>query len=265
MPIVLGTSEGEESSGFQYADVTGVSYEYPRRYVKLIVPGEQFVYHLNGQGYTGMGIIGDIRASSKPDHFICSILDYQPFESTVPFRDANKEFYEADPDRGILRVVFQAGVRRVRTEAFERIVGVAVRPHRPRVSSSSGYASSAVAIAVERISVDLALQWLAREFPGASITEMPHNNPGFDIVVGPLSQPDLFVEVKGTQSFLPSFFMSEGERQFSLHNAASYLLLVVSQIDRSNPNSGTIRTHWGSVEAPAVALEPTQWRAVLSR
>ncbi len=39
MPLVLATAEGKERSGYLYDDRTGVSYEYPNRYAKLVQTG----------------------------------------------------------------------------------------------------------------------------------------------------------------------------------------------------------------------------------
>ena len=43
MPLVFGESEAT-AAGITYEDRTGVSYQYPRNYRRIIKPGEQFVY-----------------------------------------------------------------------------------------------------------------------------------------------------------------------------------------------------------------------------
>ena len=40
MPIILYTGEGPSRAGYVYDDRTGVSYEFPDRYLSMIQPGE---------------------------------------------------------------------------------------------------------------------------------------------------------------------------------------------------------------------------------
>ncbi|MCW2501679.1 MAG: hypothetical protein JWN87_3355, partial [Frankiales bacterium] len=122
---------------------------------------------------------------------------------------------------------------------------------------------SKTAKAVERLSVSVAMSNLRARFPGVEVVEMPPNNPGFDIRVGPESEALLHVEVKGTQSAEPVFFMSEGEREFSVRHATRYELLVVTGIDLVQEEFLEIHRRSGGVSFEVAELKPSQWRAKL--
>lgn len=106
------------------------------------------------------------------------------------------------------------------------------------------------------------MEWLADNYSGSLLAEMPHSNPGFDIAVGEVADPTLYVEVKGTQTAESSFFLSEGERKFSVAHSERYLLVVISGI---NLKSGAfhLRYHGGAVAGEAFDLQATQWRGLL--
>jgi hypothetical protein len=260
MPIVLYTGEGTEQSGYVYNDITGVSYEYPERYRKLVVTGEPFVYHMPGQ-YTGSGIIGAISPSQKPGHFVCEILDYEPFENPVPLKNEFGDAIESEPGSG-KSVYYSQGVRPLSWPAFQAILGTATS-FEWLSPPPGGYARPEEAKAVEKSSVKTALRWLKAEYDGEAVTEMPHNNPGFDILVGDPKKPLKYAEVKGTRSFKPVFWMSEGERRFSVANSARYLLVVVSGVDLAGVSRPTVRVRPGAIDDVAF-MEPSQWRGVLS-
>ena len=129
MPLVFASSEAT-ASGHSYDDRTGVSYEYPSRYRKLIQEGESFVYYrgrrkagggIQPQVYFGMGTVGLIREDAKdPHHLQCAIVNYVQFPTPVPFRAEDGSPLEASGDR---RGYYQPGVRRITDEEFNEIVG----------------------------------------------------------------------------------------------------------------------------------------------
>jgi hypothetical protein len=104
---------------------------------------------------------------------------------------------------------------------------------------------------------------VASLWPTHPIEQMPRNNPGFDIRVGPAGAENWYYEVKGTQASDPLFFMSEGERKFSLREARRYTLLVVVGIDLRNGTHGSIVRRDGEVGGADVELETAQWRGRL--
>ena len=94
------------------------------------------------------------------------------------------------------------------------------------------YASPIDSKEVDEVGMAIAMDEVRSAYPSETITEMEHNNEGFDILVGPADSPVRFVEVKSTRSRRPVFNMSEAERKFSVANASRYSLLIIAGIDR---------------------------------
>ncbi len=271
-------------SGHHYDDRTGVSYEFPPRYRRAIVAGRRFIYYRGGVGisiphYFGSGIVGEVRASQNPGLLECDVLDYRPFDAVVPFKDEAGNRLEPG---GEGRMFYRSGVRRISEETFERILelgdhppvsdasrdDVAVKPapdnarQRPRPRHAQ-YAPSEVARAVEDFAVQRACAWLAARYRGCTVTVMPRNNPGFDIrVTDPQGSVVRFVEVKGTSAGQPSFYLSEGERQFSIAEAARFTLVVVWAVSLGTGECEISRSD-GAVELPGIVLTPRQFQGTL--
>src|SRR5688500_9112137 len=105
MPLVFAENEATES-GISYDDRTGISYQYPARYRRVIQPGERFVYYRGRrsksgsripQVYFGCGVVGDI--SPDEGRFLCEVLDYKPFAVPISFKDANGNYFESGASR----------------------------------------------------------------------------------------------------------------------------------------------------------------------
>lgn len=96
-------------------------------------------------------------------------------------------------------------------------------------------------------------------WPGAEIERQPHNNPGFDIRVGPADDVVRFVEVKGTTMPRPAFFLSEGERRFSVANAERYTALIVHSIDLAR-GAYELYRHDGAIAPSVFTLSTRQWQ-----
>lgn len=272
-------------SGHHYDDRTGVSYEFPPRYRKAIVPGRRFVYYRGGAGisvphYFGSGIVGELRASQNAGLLVCDILDYRPFATEVPFKDDSGDHLEPGGER---RMHYRSGVRRIPESAFERIIELgdgsavaagavdvgmagAVQTRRAGVRHRvrhAQYAPTEASRAVEEFAVRRAAEWLATRYPGCTIEQMPRNNPGFDIrVVDSPGSVVRYVEVKGTSAGEPSFFISEGERQFSLAESTRFTLVVVWGVDLRTSDC-QISTNDGAVKLPNVVLTPRQFQGTI--
>ncbi len=113
---------------------------------------------------------------------------------------------------------------------------------------------------VDEIGMSIAMDVVRDRFPGLKVTEQPHNDPGFDILVGTKTQPTRYVEVKSTRASEPVFNMSEGERRFSHANASAYSLLFVTGVDIGSRTHGSIRWSDGAIDDEAFQLRPLQWR-----
>ena len=259
------------ASGHKYADVEGVQYEYPTRYQTKIQTGRRFVYYRSGDGtdspfYFGVGIIGEINPSPEAGRHICDILDYRPFEHALPFKDDLGGYREPDGSR---KGYYQPGVRTVSDAVFDQIVAAAATAVPPPGTTPSPrmqparparqYASPEHARRVEALSVRLVATALTGRYPGADVREMPHSNPGYDFEVGPAEAVERFVEVKGTVARYVDFFVSEGERAFSVDQTDRYSLAVVHSIDLERETGVIV---WFDREIDdRFELKPTQWRA----
>jgi hypothetical protein len=133
--VVLVTAHGEPRACYTYDDRTGISYEYPDgRYEAWITTGDRFVYHTPDVGYTGAGVIGEIRSGATARRLVCDILDHEPWDPAVPLKDADGEYFEADP--GVWangRVCWAQGVRRILEDRYDAILaaGSAAVPAAP--------------------------------------------------------------------------------------------------------------------------------------
>jgi len=277
MPLIFAENESTES-GITYADRTGVVYQFPRMYSQIIREGERFIYYRGRrrhdgsrapQVYFGRGIVGRIwEDEGAEDRFLCEILDFEPFPSPVPFKDAGGVYLETG---GARRGYFQRGVRMISEDDFRRILTAAEveveatavdeeeRLGGEALSRHPRYASTADGKLVEEFAVRWAIEEIRRRYPEASIELQPRNNPGFDVLVrtGP-GDSTLFVEVKGSRGG-PRFFLTEGERQFAVTNGGRYRLIVVHEICLA---SGRCKTYWheGAVSIETgFQLKAVQW------
>jgi hypothetical protein len=273
--LVLTQNESTES-GHRYADELGVEYEYPTRYRNRVRPGEPFVYYrgrrraeggLQPQVYLGTGVVGAIRPSETEGRLVCSIEDFDPFPSPLPFKldgDYLEPLGAVPPDRAGL--YFRQGVREIDEETYARILAAAAARDpaagRRKHEAALPWAPPEIARLVDEIAMEIVLGRLEADHPEAIVSRMPHNNPGYDIRVKD-EDGIRFAEVKGTTRALPHFFMSEGERLFSHDHAAHYTLFVVYAVD-TGERTGQVLTREGAVAGDDLALHPVQWEGALA-
>src|SRR4051812_15161292 len=108
MPLVFAENEATES-GIAYDDRTGISYQYPSRYRRLIQPGERFVYYRGRrskagtripQVYFGCGVVGNIAPDGGDGgRLVCEVLDYKPFAHPISFKNPQGKYFENGADR----------------------------------------------------------------------------------------------------------------------------------------------------------------------
>jgi hypothetical protein len=289
MPLVFAESE-VTAAGIAYADRTGISYQYPRRYRRAIQPGERFVYYKGRrkhdgsrapQVYFGAGVVGESKADpGQTDRFVCEILDYRAFPVPVPFKDAGGQYLESGGHR---RGYFQPGVRTISDQDLGRILedaelrsevsassdlSPALTEADLRPETASEYASPDKLRAVEEFAVRTAVEHLRRKFPNFVAQSQARNNPGFDIMMVEADASNeipatrgshFYVEVKGTTRMRPVFFISEGELRFARRNADRFCLLVVYKI-RLDEASCEIFWHRGAIaDGAGFQLNPMQW------
>lgn len=269
MALVLA-SNPNPVSGHVYDDRVGVRYEYPTRYRRLIREGDPFVYYRSRDGavnphYFGSGVIGEIGPStSDPTRLSCRILDYEAFVPTVPFK-AGDDYLESRANG--YRGHFEPGVRPISDEDFERIIRIAGSTALATATSSQlagrpRYASAEDRKLVEDYSVGVASAELGAIYPDCTVEVLPHNEPGHDIEVRRDGQVLRYVEVKGTRSSVPAFFLSEGERAFSARYSDLYTFVIVWEIDLAR-KTHRVSMQDGEIDPVSFSLEATDWQGVL--
>jgi hypothetical protein len=185
------------------------------------------------------------------------VHDAELFADVVPIRDANGDYFETGSQVG---TNWANGVRRIPDAAYDSIMlaaGSTGAPGHP----GPGFASPTHASAMERYSVDVVMDLLGGEFGAPNVREMPVNNPGYDIEV---TTPggELHVEVKGTILPMPSFHLSEGQRQHAELLGERWRIYVVHAIDTSG-HTHEVTTCTGSELAAWGNLQTEAWNGVL--
>lgn len=276
MPLVLTQNE-VTASGHVYADVLGRSYEFPSRYRRRVLAGERFVYYQGRrradgasaqQVYLGVGVIGRIDPADDAGRLVCMIEDFVAFATPVSFKDAQGRYLErgAGERNGGPGLYFQVGVRAVDDETFERVFSAASTDTERggALSGASSYPASETARAVDTVAMKIAEVYLAEQFPRHQVHRMAQNNPGYDFEVrGSSGVVERYIEVKGTIRRGPEFFMSEGERLFSLAHEDMYTLVVVHAIDLVAATGTPMRSD-GAVAGPVAELRARQWTGRLT-
>jgi hypothetical protein len=137
------------------------------------------------QVYLGTGVVGDIRPRSASGRLVCDFLDSSPFPSPVPFKDGRGSYLErGDRVEAISSRVCGLSRRRrsMQSSAGQLLPKGSSGGERPSPRTPGGlYAAPEVARAVEEYSRHIAAAHLRATHPGAAITGMPTNNPGFDL------------------------------------------------------------------------------------
>lgn len=129
------------------------------------------------------------------------------------------------------------------------------------VVDPGGYPDPAAAAKVDRAALPLATAIVQARYPGATVAQQDHGNPGFDFLVTLDGSTIRYVELKSTTRTSGRFFMSEYQRAFSADNGSRYSLLVLAALDIEKE---TCDPHWfdGAVD-DHFALDAIQWRGAL--
>lgn len=112
---------------------------------------------------------------------------------------------------------------------------------------------------VDDLAMELALAQAARLWPQAEVRRMPHSNPGYDIEVRHAAGDTRYVEVKGTRSPDPCFFITAGEVVHSQKHPERYSIWIFHAMDL-DLGTATLAAHDGPVTAEHFELQPVQYR-----
>ena len=268
MPLVFTQNE-VNLNDLEYADVLGETYEFPAKYRNLVSPGEQFVYYRGRRRadgasrtpeYFGTGMVGSV--FTVGDRFQCSVTDYEPFDSIVPFKAGDQYREPRANTHKSVGFFFQEGVRRIDQLSFDSICESGLAPNRkpstPPTKAMPGYPDPAENPVVDEIAMELAMREATSRWPANEIRRMPHNNPGFDIEIRDEAGPIFYVEVKGTRATDPRFFISSGEVAHSVKNADRYSIWIFHSLD-IKARTATLAAHDGAVTKENFDLQPKQY------
>ena len=266
MPLVVTQNLATEE-GHRYRDLLGAQYEYPKRYQGLMRTGEPFVYYRGRRGrargdllyaYIGAGVVGEITPSEDPRLLIALIEDYTPFSASVPLRPDGGYIEHVPAGRGSATgMFFRRSVRPLDEQTYRRILALAgelvplvATPAEP----APGYADPQHARDIDEVGMELAERAARDRWPAASVVRMPHNNPGYDLLIT-LDDGPWYVEVKSTAGSVGQFFLTEGERVFAERHSSRYSLLLISEVD---PVAQTGRNTWrdGALVGEDLVLRP---------
>jgi len=129
-------AENDES---QWDDKTGVSYNFPAKYQRILTPGTRAIYYKGKQKnkrfenkrlskdphYFGVAVIGESTLDKKAEkkEYYCDILTFKPFDTAVPFK-LNEDYIEPIPSSKESNY-WRDGVREVTKETFDKILELA--------------------------------------------------------------------------------------------------------------------------------------------
>ena len=134
----------------EWEDETGVKYHFPKKYLKLVVPGSQFVYYKgrlkdrsfkekrlsDNPHYFGTGKIGKVypdKRSGKGDLF-ATITDFEIFSKAVNFRLNNEYLEAADITKSNH---WRDAIRQIIKEKLEKIISVVNTKKHSKMQHSS--------------------------------------------------------------------------------------------------------------------------------
>jgi hypothetical protein len=107
-----------------------------------------------------------------------------------------------------------------------------------------------------------AVQNLHQRYPHAPIAQQPYDTRGYAVLVGTASQPVAYVNVKATRKLSPCFWLSEGERQFSLEHSLHFLLMNIYAINLESKRY-RVAYHQGAIQPQNCVLVPAYWKVAL--
>lgn len=138
--LVLTENEVNANPGYDWKDKTGIQYHFPHQYRWRMETGTRFIYYrgsLRADGkkrtpeYFGRGVVGRLWQDPETDGaplrqqaWYCSIVDYEEFEKSVPFKDDKGVYLEAGSSE-VARNYFRNGFRTIEKRNFDHILHLA--------------------------------------------------------------------------------------------------------------------------------------------
>jgi len=247
MPLVLTQNE-QSAAAVTYDDRLGTSYEFPKKYQKLVQPGESFVYYrgkrpaaggIQVPHYFGAGVVGAVTPTDD-GRLRCKVTSYRAFGENVPLKQDGHYLEPGANGRPPKEVGlhFRTGVRTIDQIAFDAILAAAglgqVAPNKiatkrveekPLSASGKNKKDELYDIAIALAALEAKTQW-----PSATIFRAPAGQY-FSLIVRHTDGKTHHVAVKATKHEEPRTTLSSGEVIYADRHAANYSLWVFYAMD----------------------------------
>jgi hypothetical protein len=144
--LVLAENEGT-AGDFDWHDVTGERYQFPKNYQNIIRPGMPFVYYSGTRDaagnrkpahYFGSGLIGDVYPDSTTTHlpkgqwkWLADIVNFVPFSANVPMRDSDGNYLELGAPQVPAKNYWGIGVRAIDKAKYDAIIALGAQSSKP--------------------------------------------------------------------------------------------------------------------------------------
>jgi hypothetical protein len=270
MALVLTQNE-KSAARITYDDRLGASYEFPKKYQKLVVAGECFVYYQGKRGiggaqvphYFGTGVTGEVTPASD-GRLRCAIRDHRAFDSVVQFKQDGRYLEPAANGRTPRQVglYFRTGVRVIGHDTFDEIcaIGLVRRAVKKRTLAKFNKASTAdpkitdeADSAVYALAMTLAMAEAKRQWPTGTLFRAPASQQ-FSLAVRLSGGETRHIAVRGTAESKPLIHLSAADISFSRSHAANYSVWAFYDLDLER-GAGKFLSHDGTITERDVDLE----------
>lgn len=251
MPLVLTQNE-KSAASVTYDDRLGATYEFPKRYLKVVVAGKRFIYYQGKRGtrgtqvphYFGTGVVGEVSEASN-GRFRCAIHDYHAFDSVVQFKKDDRYLEPAANGRTSKEVGlhFRTGVREIGQDAFDTICAVGLgRPATKKgVSTKASKAIKANPSSTPKVTKDadkalyelaiaLAIAEAKKQWPDGTLFRAAASQQ-FSLAIRLPRGATKHVAVRATTESKPLVRLTVSDISFSNTHSSTYSLWVFYGVD----------------------------------
>lgn len=305
MPLIFTSNEVKVQNVFDWKDITGIQYHYPNVYVNKVKPGEAFIYYRgvrrkgNTRGnpeYFGCGVISEVwrdesistTAPKSSWQWYCSIEEYIPFNTAVPFKINGIPFENIPPN------LWGVGIRSISEETYQNILSDAgiknealtevvytlpalkevklqestcLLPRAPQSEKSNHRTSNRYSKRAKQIgdrAEELVFEWIKQEVPNNKVRWLAKEGltPGWDIEFEDENGQTIAVEVKASvgKAFL-DFEVTQNELDAAKRLGSHYWFYLVADCFGEAPIIQKISAK--ELES-TLYTTPVRWRVALT-
>lgn len=132
-----------------------------------------------------------------------------------------------------------------------------------RLQAALGWAKGGTAIVhpdpdLEEFALGRVRMALRQRYPQQPIVQQAYGTPGFDLLVGTVTDPVVYVKVVATYGQGTGVELRDVDRRFSVEQGDRFTLAIVHNIELAQDSYG-IHWHWGAIRPDTVQLTPLAW------